>query len=179
LTQFLKFGEIFVFTTYMFEALVLGVLHLDNRLNSFVFGTNSFSTNEFEVTTWPGRWDVLEDMDLRLTNFLAQCAWNVCWSGANSLLSRIEMCQKMAIYLWKDCVGWNHLPWPRSHFQERYDKVMPRSYEIYRQAGHVHLYLYDEETQPKQLWYITRHISKREKFAWFLFWTLKESTFST
>jgi len=27
----------FVFTTYMFEVLVLGVLHLDNRLSSFVF----------------------------------------------------------------------------------------------------------------------------------------------
>jgi len=41
----------FFFTTYKFEVLVLGVLHLDNRLSSFVFGTNSFSTNEFEVTT--------------------------------------------------------------------------------------------------------------------------------
>ena len=32
----------FVCTAYMFEALVLGVLHLDNRLSSFDFCTNTF-----------------------------------------------------------------------------------------------------------------------------------------
>jgi len=51
LKQFLKFVEMFVCTTYMFEVLVLGVLHLDNRLSSFGFRTNSFSTNAFEVTS--------------------------------------------------------------------------------------------------------------------------------
>ena len=41
----------FVCTTYMFEKLVLGVLHLDNGLSIFGFRTNSFSTNAFEVTS--------------------------------------------------------------------------------------------------------------------------------